>query len=103
MSNPRSLHLVKNAAKKCLLPKHCPNSESALSPVELKNSHDKLLPNLCNNVYNLQLWVMMLFGVKLFLRGDEILSFKHEDITKEPAVISFNGTIECLPMKMLGK
>ena len=38
-----------------------------------------------------------------FLRGDEIISLKYEDIAKELAVISYDGTIECLPMKTLGK
>ena len=73
---------MNTATTKHLLPKHRPNSDSALSLVELKKIHDKLLPNLCTNICNLHLWAMMLFGVKLFSRGDEIMSLKHEDIAK---------------------
>ena len=46
---------------------------------------------------------MMLFGVKLFLRGDEIITLKYEDIANDSAVMNHNGTIECLPMNTLGK
>ena len=45
----------------------------------------------------------MLLDVKLFLREDEIITFKCEDIAKELAVISHNGPVECLPMSILGK
>ena len=46
---------------------------------------------------------MRLFGVKLFLWGDDIITLKHEDIANGLAVVSHNGTIECLSMYMLGK
>ena len=65
--------------------------------------HDKLLPNLCTNVYNLKLWVMTLFGVKLFLRGDETITLRYEDIANELVVMNHNGTIKCLPMNTLWK
>ena len=40
---------------------------------------------------------------QFFLRGDGITSLKHEDIAKELAVISCDGTIEYLSMKTFGK
>ena len=94
---------MKTAVTKYFLAKYRPNSDSALSPVEFKKMHNNLLPNLCTSVCNLQFLVMTLFGINLFLRGNEITSLNHEDIEKELAVMSYNGTIECLPIHTLGK
>ena len=38
-----------------------------------------------------------------FQRGDEVMTFEHEDMTHELAVINCNLQIECFPMSMLGK
>ena len=46
---------------------------------------------------------MILTGVRLFLRGGEIIKLKHEDIVGKLAVYNSNDAIECLPIDILGK
>ena len=91
------------AMKKHQCPHYQPNSDSALSPFEVKNINKKLLSSSCTNVHNLQIWVMMLAGMKLFLRGDEIIKSRHDDIVSELAVFNVNGSLECMTMNVLGK
>ena len=101
--NPRSSAIVKSAVKKYQHPYCLPNSDSALSPVEVKNVHDKLLPRLCTNVHNLQIWLIMLVQIKLCLRGDEIIKLRYEDVVGELSVFNINGSFECMPLDALGK
>ena len=83
---------------------HCgPNSDSALSPIEVKNVHDKLLARLRTNVRDLQIWVTMLAGTKLFLRGDKTTKLRHEDAVGELTVFNVNGSFELVPTDVLGK
>jgi hypothetical protein len=72
-------------------------STIAFLPGELRDIHNHLLSH--NNLKYLMLWVIIIVGVKLFLRIDEALDLKYE-----PAYFVVKDcNIESLLVKMKGK
>ena len=80
--------MVQAAVKRHRCPHFKPNLDSALSSIEMKNSHDKLLLPSHTKVYSHQIWVVMLAGIRLFLRRDEVVKLKYEDMFGELALFN---------------
>ena len=74
--------------------------DCALTPFEVMNMRNVLLSS--NNIEDMRLYVMILLSIKLFLRSNEVVKLKIEDIIKEVSVVS-NGVLECLAFKVQGK
>ena len=75
-------------------PYHRPNSDPTVSLIEGQNLHDRMLPPSSTNVCAFKIWVVMLAWIRLFLRGDEVIKLKHEDVVGGLAVFNINGSFE---------
>ena len=99
--NPRHSPIITNANKKQSRPSYVLESYSPIAPLELK-----LLCDVCidsNNVCEFQFWVMVLFGVHLFLRGDKIIDLGFFCLIEKNAICNNNGTIAGLLVHILGE
>lgn len=73
-----------------------------LSPKQLRQIRSVLIST--GNVQDLQLYTMMLLGVKLFLRADEIISMRMEHFNKNKDLFSVGRTsVRCLVVSVKGK
>ena len=75
-------------------------STIAFLPGELRDIRNHLLSH--NNLRHLMLWVVIIVGVKLFLRIDEVLELSYEQFVKEYFVIK-ELDVESLLAKIKGK
>ena len=67
-----------------------------LTPSQVRHLHVHLLST--NTVEALQLYVMILMGIKLFLRADELLNLKTSNFCPELFIVSELGIVFRLPV-----
>jgi hypothetical protein len=71
-----------------------------LVPKQLRQIRKACL--LANNLYSLEIWTMMIVGIKLFAQFDEIMQLKVEDPPHEHFVVK-DGNVESLAANIKGK
>ena len=99
--NPRHIPIITNSNKKHSRPSCVAESDSPIDPFGLKLLYDFCMDS--NNVYNLQFWVMVLIGMYIFLRGDEIMRLGFFSMIEEKTICNNDGTIAGLFVHVLGK
>jgi hypothetical protein len=80
VGNPRQCDEFKNVVKQMLkvaVDRDLSRSTFAYAPHELRAIRDHCLAT--NNLYDLMIWTIMIIGIKLFLRVDEVLNLTVED------------------------
>jgi hypothetical protein len=80
VGNPRQGDEFKNVVKQMLkvaVDRDLSRSTFAYAPHELRAIRDHCLAT--NNLYDMMIWTIMIIGIKLFLRVDEVLSLTVED------------------------
>jgi hypothetical protein len=72
-----------------------------LLPGEIRNLRDYLIGS--GSLNNFQIYVMIIVGIKLFLRADELLGIQVEDFVKEYHVIPDGTIVKALALTVKGK
>jgi hypothetical protein len=101
--NPCLTSEVKNAMKQSRLDSsgYIAQGDMALTPMELQNVRMRLLST--NKLEDLRLYTMILLSIKLFLRSDEVINLKLEDIVKDVCIVKDGGIVEALAFRVQGK
>ena len=99
--NPQFDLIISTAIKKHIYPECTPQSDSPISPMELKALCD-LIMNSCN-VCELQFWVMVLICVNLFLRGDKVMDLGFFSTLPQLTTCDDFGSISGLFVQVTGK
>ena len=79
---------------------YCERGDSQLLPSDLRNLRTYLLST--NDVSDLQMWVVVLLGCKLFLRPDEVLHIKMSGIMPE-LIVRDEGDVRSIMLEVMGK
>jgi hypothetical protein len=74
--------------------------DMALTPMELQDIRMRLLST--NKLEDLRLLTMILLSIKLFLRSDEIINMKIEDVVEDVTIVK-DSFIEALALRVQGK
>ena len=80
-----------------------PKGNLQLSPQEVRQLHDLLITAGFNDLANLQLYVMILIGIRFFLRASEILNMKVDDFLSEFNLANEQGGVCALVAAIKGK
>jgi hypothetical protein len=80
---------------------HRPAGASFMTPWQLMGLCQTLANR--NTIWSLQVYVMVLLGVSLHLREDELSQLKFEDIIPRHSMMSVTGTVEYLCIQVYGK
>ena len=75
-------------------------STYAFLPGQLRDIRDYLLAS--NDIHKLMLWTMIIVGVKLFLRIDEVIAMKVDDFKTDYFVVTTDN-VEGLCVQIKGK
>jgi hypothetical protein len=103
IGNPRKSEQFKNVSKqmlKVLAIRDLSRSTFAYAPHELRAIRDCCLAT--NSLYDLMIWTIMIVGIKLFLRVDEVLSLTMDDFQTDCFQIS-KLNVNGLPAMVKGK
>ena len=86
---------------------HVVKSNLQLSPWDLRRIRSYLTSDFEKNdsqwIENMKLWTMIIVGVRLFLRCDEIISMKTNDFVENLQLINDHGTVNTVAVKVKGK
>jgi hypothetical protein len=72
-----------------------------LLPGEVRHLRSYLVGS--GSLANFQVYVMILLGIKLFLRADELIKLKVDDFLKDFQIITDGKLIKALPLKIKGE
>ena len=96
----KTFHAVCNA----LAAEHEPNGCSAMSVHEVRQLRTYLLTEGKDSFKNCQMWLMVILGIKLFLRSDEVVKLELSQFRTECAVVDIqNTTVDHLVVWIKGK
>lgn len=101
--NPKNCSLLENVISKNTKvgSGYVAKGDSPLTPWEIADMRECLVNS--NNLFDLQLYVMILLSIKLFLREEELASIKIESFNEDLFVISSTGFVEGLSLFIQGK
>lgn len=100
--NPTKNHVFTNTVAKCMKDgaMYVERGDSQLLPSDLRALRTHLLST--NDLDNLQMWVVVLLGCKLFLRSDEILTVTFEDVIDE-LIVRVDEHVHSITFRIMGK
>lgn len=101
--NPKNCTLIEDVLNKNTKDgsDYVAEGDSPLTPWELMDIRQHLVNS--NDLFDFQIFVMILLSVKLFLRADEICSLKIENFNQDLFVLSEKRFVEGLAVTIQGK